>query len=82
MKATTSCGSTAKVVIEFNYFGPISCISVSDQMEDKNIVNEQLASHYVSTTNALRYNPHFEAAQRNYSVLTSAATGLEDISIV
>ena len=37
LKATTSCGNTAKVVIEFNYFGPISCISVSDPMEDKNI---------------------------------------------
>ena len=50
-------------------------------MEDKNIVNEQLQI-LCSTTNALRYNPHFEADQRNYSVLTSVATLVDTSSFM
>ena len=40
--ANTGCGNTAEVHIVFNRPGPISCISVGDNVEEKRRINDQL----------------------------------------
>ena len=77
--ANTGCGNTAEVHIVFNRPGPISCISVGNNVEEKRRINDQLL---LSPTNPFYDTPSFNITTRNYSVIAAASTNYVNIYIV